>query len=204
MDKRGERILLIKPGNQVKIIDKKNKASGMASVLRVSEREISLVLLSALRLNPGDMVELEAPRWEDALYVFPASVLEIGENQECTLLKLGEAKRLQRRSSERLPADHSAEFILISEKKPERIFREAYILNISKTGALLTVEEPLDPKSELLLMFELILHTITKDRVVPTAVKGKVVREYSIPPEGSRWRRYSYGVEFEKPFTALA
>ena len=197
--------MLLRPGNHVIIIDKKNKASFEASILSVVERGFSLVLLSEMRLYPGDEIELEVPQREDALYVLQAKVLKAGENQEYTLQELDGTQRRQRRKSRRIPVNHRAECILLSDNKYDNDFLEGKIMNISRGGALLTVKNPLQMMSELQIIFEI---SLNKERAVSTGMKGKVVREH-VPPldsareENVRQWEYSYGVEFEKPFAVL-
>ncbi len=192
--------MLLKPGNQVKIINRKMNASGDALILSAGEIEFSLVLLSGLKLSPGDEIELEAPQREDALYVIRACVLgkeSDGSNGSYNLKQLGEEQRWQRRKSERIPVNYCAEYILLSEK----VFKEAKILDISRGGVLLAVKNPIRMMCELQLFFEISLGWENK---ISTGMKGKVVREHFPAAGGGEEWQYSYGVEFEEPFSALS
>lgn len=189
--------MLLKPGNQVKIINRKKNASGDALVLNADEMEFSLVLLSDLSLSPGDEIELEAPQREDALYIIRACVLEERIDGSYNLKQLGEVQRWQRRKSERIPVNYRAEYILLFEKT----FKEGKILNISRGGVLLSVKNPIQMMCELQLFFEIPLNLGNK---ISTGMKGKVVREHFPAAGGGEEWQYSYGVEFEEPFSALA
>jgi hypothetical protein len=191
--------MLLTPGNRVKIIDRKKNVSGDADILNAGEREISLVLLSDLGLNPGDEIELETPQREDALYIIRASVLEACKGGTYNLKRLGEKQRWQRRKFERFPVNYRAGYILLFEKVDFDSFKEGMILNISRGGVLLMVKTPLQLMSELQLFFEIPLN---RERGISTSMKGKVVREH-LPAAGGEWQ-YGYGVEFEEPFYALS
>jgi c-di-GMP-binding flagellar brake protein YcgR len=193
--------MILKSGNRVKVIDRKKNVSGDATILSAGEREFSLTMLSNLELNPGDEIELEASKREDALYIIRASVLGTGKDGSYNLKQLGEEQRWQRRKSERIPVNYRAEYILL-DKICVNSFQEARILNISRGGALLEVKTPLQLMSELQLFFEIPLN---RGEEVSTGMKGKVVREH-LPAEGAdlgEWQ-YSYGIEFEEPFAALS
>lgn len=194
--------MLIKPGNQIKIKVLKNKSEGEASIVSSGNSGSCLVIVSELSLSPGDEVELEVPQREEALCIIRASVVEAGPDREYTVQLQGEPQHLQRRRSERIPANHRAEYILLSNKD-KHDFHEGLILNISRNGALLAVKEPLQLSNELFLIFDIKLHTLPGERVVPTGIGGKVVREHFPLEEGSGEWGYNYGVEFEKPFSAL-
>ncbi len=195
--------VFLKPGYQVKIRDLKNRATDEATILELRTPEKLQVSLCRLRLNPGDIIELEIPQRGEALCVFQAEVLEAGASEGHTLQLLGEPRLLQRRKSQRIPVHHRAEYILLSAKKAMQDFHEGLLLNISRDGALLAVKEPLTLCSELFLIFEVNLYTLPGEKVVPTGIGGKVVSEH-FPLVGSagEWD-YSYGVAFEKPFAAL-
>ena len=189
--------MILKSGNRVKVIDRKKNASGDATILSAGEREFSLTMLSNLELNPGDEIELEASKREDALYII-ASVLV---PQRWFQTSSTGRRALERRKSERIPVNYRAEYILL-DKICVNSFQEARILNISRGGALLEVKTPLQLMSELQLFFEIPLN---RGEEVSTGMKGKVVREH-LPAEGAdlgEWQ-YSYGIEFEVPFAALS
>ncbi len=196
--------MFLKPGNQVKIIDRKKNISGDALILTAvttGEREFSLTAMSVPGLCPGDVVALEAPQREDALYIIHAAVLAVLDNGTCILRQLGEEQRWQRRKSWRIPVNYRAEYILLSEKIDENSFKEAKILNISRGGALLMVKAPLELMVELQLFFEIHLN---REKEISTGMKGRVVRKHSPAANGGDEWQYSYGVEFEEPFYALS
>lgn len=196
--------MLLKPGNQVKIIDRKKNTSDDAVIITAvtaGEKEFSLAIKSVLSLYPGDEITLEAPQREDALYIIRATVLEVLGGGTCILKQLGEEQRWQRRKSGRIPVNYRAEYVLLSEKIDVNSFKEAKILNISRGGALLMVKTPLELMGELQLFFEIPLN---KEREISTGMKGKVVREHLPATGGHDEWQYSYGVEFEEPFYALS
>jgi len=194
----------LKAGSRIKIMDIKEKKAVEAAIIHVCDGCFTLRLGEELRLNVGERVKIEAPRREEGLYLLEAAVLERGENNIYCLQPLGEAKLLQRRRAERIPANQPTEFVLLSEKGKDRDFHEGLILDISRTGALLASKEPLNLHSELFLIFELNLQSLPGEKFVPTGIAGKVVREHH-PREISclRWR-YCYGVEFDRPFAAMS
>jgi c-di-GMP-binding flagellar brake protein YcgR len=196
--------MLLKPGNQVKIIDRNKNTSGDAVVLTADaagEKEFSLAIMSVLSLYSGDEVALEAPQREDALYIIRATVLEVLDNGACILKQLGEEQRWQRRKSGRIPVNYRAEYVLLSEKVDVNSFKQAKILNISRGGALLMVKTPLELMGELQLFFEI---SLNREREISTGMKGKVVREHLLATGDHDEWQYSYGVEFEEPFYALS
>ena len=196
--------MLLKPGNQVKIIDRNKNTSGDAVVLTADaagEKEFSLAIMSVLSLYSGDEVALEAPQREDALYIIRATVLEVLDGGACILKQLGEEQRWQRRKSGRIPVNYRAEYVLLSEKIDVNSFKEAKILNISRGGALLMVKTPLELMGELQLFFEI---SLNREREISTGMKGKVVREHLLATGDHDEWQYSYGVEFEEPFYALS
>lgn len=196
--------MLLKPGNQVKIIDRNKNTSGDAVVLTADaagEKEFSLAIMSVLSLYSGDEVALEAPQREDALYIIRATVLEVLDGGACILKQLGEEQRWQRRKSGRIPVNYRAEYVLLSEKVDVNSFKQAKILNISRGGALLMVKTPLELMGELQLFFEI---SLNREREISTGMKGKVVREHLLATGDHDEWQYSYGVEFEEPFYALS
>ena len=193
----------LKPGLRIKIRDLKTGSVVEATVLSLhDEKNIVQVLLPSfplLKFSPGDRVEFEFPQREDALYIFQTYVLEVS-HKECVLQRLGEPKRMQRRKSLRIPANRKAEYLLRTKKKGKKDFYEGLILDISGHGALLAVKEPLSLGSELFLLFKI---TLPGNKIVPTGMGGKIVREHiSLAKNNGEWG-YSYGIEFDKPFSAL-
>jgi c-di-GMP-binding flagellar brake protein YcgR len=196
--------MLLKPGNEVKIIDRKKNTSGDAVIMTAvtaGEKEFSLAIMSVLSLYPGDEITLEAPQREDALYIIRATVLEVLDGGACILKQLGEEQRWQRRKSGRIPVNYRAEYVLLSEKVDVNSFKQAKILNISRGGALLMVKTPLELMGELQLFFEI---SLNREREISTGMKGKVVREHLLATGDHDEWQYSYGVEFEEPFYALS
>jgi|GEM_PF-2810050 len=167
--------------------------------------------------SPGEHLVVEFARWEDGLYVVQARVEEIRENAaqysnetpagplaegqgtSCRLeIKVTGSGLVQRRRAERMTVNIPAEYTPLQEQPLDREMPKGLILNISHTGALLSVDHPLEVGSELLLMFEV---SLNRDKV-PIGTTGQVVREHE---KGSRpGVSYCYGVQFQKPQGILA
>lgn len=196
----------LKPGSRLNITDLNSNVAGEAEILDLCPGEHSLLLLTEMTFNPGDTVIIEAPRWEDGLYLFQAAVRRRDESNGAYELRLmGKPQLLQRRRAERIPANQPMEYVLLSEKKKDQDFHEGLILNISRTGALLAVKEPLRLDCQLFLIFELNVNRdpLPREKTIPTGIVGRVVREHPLKAAACpTWER-CYGVEFEKPFAAL-
>jgi len=194
--------MLLNPGDKIRIRDVKDGIIGDASVVRFEENELSAILFSEIELPLSGEAELEIPYEEDALYIYRAKVSAIDEEQQYSVQLIGEPQLLQRRRSQRIPTNHRAEYILSSKNNFGSEFHEGMILNISRTGALLAVKESLPLCDGLFIVFEINAPTLPEQKVIPTGIKGKVIREHS-RRKAVEWY-YTYGVEFEKPFSALA
>ena len=188
-------MLLIEPGQQVGVRHAQHTSVKKAVVQGVSAGELTLKLVDALELQPGDALQLEIAQPQDALYVVDARVTEVeAGDATCTLVLRGVPRRLQRRQSRRIPARLQSQYILLEQDQEHNV---GLILDISRDGALLAVPEPLDLSCGLMLFFELFTG---KDEQLTTGVRGKVIREHL----SSRENLYSYGVVFDRPLELLA
>lgn len=183
--------MLLKSGKRVKVRHKQSGEYAEVAILNADEQELILLILSDLKLYPGDEIELEFLHCKGAFYILQASVLEVNENKVYVLLEQAGLCRLQRRKAERTPAKLNAEYHLLPKKDP-RPFQEGSIQNISQNGMLLSVKEPLELGSELFLTFEV---PGGRGKACTTGIKGKVVREHRGPTQ----KEHNYGVEFERP-----
>ena len=184
------------PGRRVTVKQYQSGSSAEAFILDVTEKEFALRLSAGLDLSPGDEIELELYQWEDALYLCQAVVKKVSENKVMVLLGKAGLRRLQRRKAERIPANVKAEYALLPKKDPGP-FQKGLIQNISRNGVLLSVEEPLEIRSRLYLMFEI---PLPRGKAFTTGISGNVVREHRGPAQ----TEHSYGVEFDKPLAFLA
>lgn len=156
-------------------------------------KELALSLSPYLQLFPGDEIELELRRWENAFCVLQGIVIEVNDNKIYILPEQAGLRRPQRRKSERVPVELKAEYLLLPKNEFET-YREGLIQDISRHGALLTVEEPLALNHQIFLVFEV---PTGKGRSYATGVSGKVVRTHRSAVE----EEHSYGVEFDSPLT---
>ena len=190
-----------------------------AVVLRAEQDRCSVSVKGAppQAFSPGEHLVVEFTRWEDGLYVMQARVEEIRESAadttnetptdapaeargaSCRLeIQVTGSGLVQRRRAERMTVNIPAEYTPLQEKPQEQEMPKGLILNLSHTGALLSVDQPLEVGSELLLMFEVSLNR----EKVPIGTTGQVVREHE---KGSRpGVSYCYGVQFKKPQRLLA
>ena len=173
--------------------------AGEAILLEGEKNELILELDSDLALQQGDELDLEIVQEEDALYIMDARVLDTRPGNTYVLKLLGEPSRLQRRRHKRIPTRLQAQYLLHSQNTQ---YRQGLILDISRGGALLFVEQPLQMLSELVLSFE--FFTGEEGDALTTEMSGKVIREHRCPPDSTYRSAYNYGVEFDKPFTLLA
>jgi len=109
----------------------------------------------------------------------------------------------QRRDSSRLEIKIVSEYIPLDENMSGITYKDGYILNISRSGALYTVDEPLELEEEIMILFNITLRVTSRDRVIPTVVRGKLVREHRLPKDSRLNLGYTYGLEFDQPFSAL-
>ena len=156
---------------------------------------------------PGDQLAIEFVQWEDALYILRGQVKEVQVSQEagdscCLHFTIENAGRIQRRRAERMTVRIPAEYTPLQGKPFEKDMPKGLIINISHTGVLLSVENPLKVGEELLLMFDVPLNR----EKVSIGTTGKVVREHGKGNSkgSSKGFAYSYGVHFKKPERLLA
>ena len=209
----------LKPHQQVRLQKSQALEKYDAVVLRADRDSCSVSVSGAPpeAFSPGEQLVLEFTRWEDGLYVLQARVEEIRENLaeiqgdtplddpakvqggSCRLeIQVTGSGLVQRRRAERMTVNIPAEYTSLQEKPQEQEMPKGLILNLSHTGALLSVDQPLELGSELLLMFEVSLNR----EKVPIGTTGQVVREHE---KGSRpGVSYCYGVQFQKPQRLLA
>ena len=188
-------------GNKITVRDIKKQTVNDASVIKSYNDDSIFVLFSGEELGLGEVVELELPYKEDSVYIFRAKVIEVNANKQFTI-QLAEAPKLvQRRASQRIPANNKAEYILSSENQCGKDLSEGLLLNISKTGALLAAKETLPVKASLFLTFDIYIPDTSGQKTIPTGIMGKIIREQKVEKD-PKWY-YSYGVRFDKPFTVF-
>lgn len=195
--------VFFKPGYQMKIRVLKSNATDEVTLVGFHTPEIIKVSLCRLKLKPGDQIELEVPRWGEALCIFRAKVLEVDANENPTLKLLGAPRLLQRRKSRRIPVCQEAEYILLTEGEAGHIFHYGLLLNISRDGALLAVKEPLTLGREIFLIFEVNLCVLPEEKAIPTGMGGRVVRKHLPAAKYAEEWSHGYGLSFSKPFVAL-
>ncbi len=172
----------------------RQRTSGIAIIVEGSETDLTLELLSEMELSWGDELKLEIVQQQDALYIIDVCVRNTGPLMRCKLDVQGEPHRLQRRCSQRIPTRLQAQYILLEK---ETAYRQGLIMDISKNGALLYVEEPLDLFEKLMLFIEIFTG---KGDALTTGLSGKIIREHA----GKKSCVYSYGIEFDKSLTLFA
>ncbi len=188
--------MLFKPGRYVKVRHRQSGAAAQASILKAIESELSLLLLADIKLYPGDEVELEIYRHEEALYFCQASVIEAAGNRVNVLQEEPGLCRPQRRRSERIPANLKIEFSLLSNNSAASC-HEGLLRDVSRHGALIYVKEPLALGQKILLTLEFDLNR--GEKAVATSVQARTIRQHSSSIEADLHFQYSYGLEFEKP-----
>ena len=145
--------------------------------------------------SPGDLLKLYAAQHQDALYIVSVRVQDDVKPGNIFDLKIrGELYPLQRRHSQRIPTRLEALYVL---QEQQAGYRKGLIMDISAGGALLSVGEPLDLFSKIMLVFDIFTG---KDNALTTEMSGKVIREHG----SSRKDAHSYGVEFDRPLSLLA
>ncbi len=193
----------LKPGQTIGIQKKEDQQKYEAVVLSTCHNSCSITLhgASSDAFFPGDELVIELTQWEDALYILHALVTNVTEGRGascCLQFNVFDFQRIQRRKSERMAVNIPAEYAPLPEKKFDREMPQGLIQNISRTGVLLSVQNPLNVGDELLLLFEIALN---KEKV-PIGTTGKVVRVHrdSLHPKFP----YSYGIKFKNPERLLA
>ena len=209
----------LKPHQQVRLLKSQALEQYDAVVLHADRDRCSVSVKGAppQAFAPGEQLVVEFTRWQDGLYVIQARVKEIQEGTAesphetptgppaesqgatCRLeIQVTGSGLVQRRRAERMTVNIPAEYAPLQEKSLDQEMPKGLILNISHTGALLSLEQPLEVGSELLLMFEVSLNR----EKVPIGTTGQVVRAHE---KGSRpGVSYCYGIQFKKPQTVLA
>lgn len=194
----------IKPGKQIKIRESIKHLSAAGLVLNADHNTLTIGLFSNPDLSPGDEIELEATEWEDALYIMPARVLNKEDNHVCTLQIIKKIQRFQRRKSERIPTNLQTDYSVLKDKvnsESLQSIKQGRILDISRDGALLAVEEPIAVSSQIVLKFEI---TLRNKKIVSTGVVGSIAREHKVSEDPSPEEEFLYGVKFQKPLPLLA
>ena len=209
----------LKPHQQVRLLKSQALEPYDAVVLHADQDRCSVSVKGAppQAFTPGEQLVVEFARWQDGLYVIQGRVEEIQEGSaqpsnetptapsaedqgtSCRLeLQVTGSDLVQRRRAERMTVNIPAEYAPLQDQPLDQEMPKGLILNISHTGALLSLEQPLEVGSELLLMFEV---SLNKEKV-PIGTTGQVVRahEYGSRPGVS----YCYGVQFQKPQGILA
>lgn len=191
--------MLLTPGQKVAIMSVKcgKKCSGL-----VKEKHVDGVIIaldySDFPFELGEKIEVEVPQKENALYVFKAVIgnITLGKQLFCNLYNLSKIRCIQRRSAERINVNITAEHLVLKGKEMEKNFNKGLILNLSKTGILLAVKEPIEVGSEIFISFDM---PLGQNKKMPVGVVGKAVREHgehivNVPKE----MKYCYGLRFSK------
>lgn len=186
-------MLQLKPGQRMNVQDRKSACCVPATLTEIDEKKLTLYLHKAINLELGDEMELEVPQTEDAVYVLPGSFLEALTEDICRIEVQGEPSRRQRRRATRVPVNIKASYTVLSEKDHEERCSQGEILNISREGALISVNKPLKVNSELMLTFEVRRGTI---KAFTTSIISEVVRAHENLTSGN----HLYGVEFHRSF----
>jgi len=191
--------VLLTPGQKVIFMRVKygTRFSGL-----VKEKNVAGVILSFdcsdFPFELGDEVEVEVPQKEDALYIFKAVIGDIIREKQlfCYLEKISKVRCIQRRSAERIDVKIIAEHLVLKGKEMDRTFNKGLILNLSKSGMLLAVKEPIEVGSELFISFDM---PLGEGKKMAVGVVGKAVRQHregivNVPQE----MKYCYGLRFKK------
>ncbi len=187
-------MLLLKPGQRVNLRHKEKEIYLSGTIKAVEGQRLTLSLEGSPSLESGEWLKLDMVQQQDALYIIDARVLNLDPEKNVILEFMGEPHRLQRRQSQRIPARLQAQYLILEE---ELEYRPGMVMDISRGGALLSVQEPLNLLSDLLLFFDIFTG---KGDLLTTGVSGRVIREHV----SSKEKVYSYGIEFDKPLNLLA
>lgn len=194
----------LKPGQSITVQKKGDRHKYEAVVLSAHYKQCSAGVFHPPpdAFAPGDELVVELTEWEDALYVFQAVITNVTEGREptsrCLQFNVYSYRRIQRRQAERMAVSIPAEYAPLPAKKFDREMPQGLIHNISCTGVLMSVQDPLDVGEELLLLFEIAL---SKEKV-PIGTQGRVVRVHE--EKLSTKYPYSYGIRFKNPERLLA
>lgn len=189
-------MLQLKPGQRIKVWHKGRGASALGILIEMADSELTLSLEGSITPEQGDLLVLEIPQEEDALYILQASLKEIGPGDTYTMEVRGESYRRQRRQFPRIPTRMKAKFLRLSLRDDKREYLQGEILDISSGGALISAKEPLEVNSELMLMFEF-RQGIKKG--FNTSISSKVVRKHQSRVSDEN----NYGVEFKRRLAFL-
>lgn len=147
-----------------------------------------------LEFTSGEIVEVGALHKDNTPYFMNALTVEVISKGRIyfLLLKCITDARKKHRESERKPVLLKANLIPVKEKA----FWEGRIFNMSESGLLLAVDEPLCLGSEAYISYEDL--SDREKRFV--GVMGRVVRRHlsAIEEEQRRWNYY-YGLKFKAP-----
>ncbi len=77
-------MLQLKPGQRMKVWHKGRGASALGILIEMADSELTLSLEGSITPEQGDMLVLEIPQEEDALYILQASFKEIGPGDTYT------------------------------------------------------------------------------------------------------------------------
>lgn len=104
----------------------------------------------------------------------------------------------ERRRAQRFPVNIKTEYCNLPDAENKEAFRDGLIVNLSKTGLLLTTPTPLGLGSKIVMMFDIVWERTE----VPVGVLGTIVREQAALVE-ERPEAYAYGVQFTSPRMAV-
>jgi len=189
-------MLQLMPGQQMNLKHTESRSCVPGMLTGIDDKKLTLLVSEAIKLQPGDELELEIPQAEDALYVLPCSYLESVTSRTCVIKPRGEANRRQRRSSNRIPTKLKAKYILLSGSSLKKGSAEGEILNISREGALVSVDKPLKINSDIMLTFEIRMGMV---KAFTTSIVSKVVRNQDSRTPG----KILYGVAFKRNFSFI-
>jgi len=151
------------------------------------------------RALPGDDIEMEVPSMDEGLKVYNAKVATVmGSTGEiCCLRDIRCVQHLERRGAQRIPMHINAEYCYQKDEHIREALEPGEILNVSKTGLLMSSPVQIGLGNDLSIRFELGWDNIWEDIIkVPVVVIGTVVREQE---NGSKTypgeHKYSYGVK---------
>ncbi len=188
----------LKPDQRVRLQKNDELTVFDAVVINVYNDSFSVRVYGAAGdvFNPGDELVVEYTQWEDGLYIIQARVTDVLMDRDvscCLTIRMIGSGRVQRRRAERMVVHIPAELLSLKESILDQYKPKGLILNISHSGALISVSNPLEVGEELLLMFDV---SVDKEKV-SIGTTGQVVREHL--EYKSQGVSYCYGVHFKKP-----
>ncbi len=184
---------LIRPGQMIKIRGDNFGDLALATLLAVNDKDQLIFKLADVPdkwLKPGQRYRIETAQRDDATYLSAALLLKLEKRGRiCVLQDVDKFERAQQRGFARLSVSINVEYAIL----PAKEFHKGTVMDISGSGLLFAVPEPLPVGSTLLFKFN-IEH---KDKILPLEIKGETVRELP-PAKGVLKTKYRYGIKFEE------